>query len=343
MIKSLAQKYKKSFISIFMAFLAAIIILLLSGKNKAEVLSTFFTSTFRSKYYFGTMLNSFSMLLFASLGATVALQSGLMNLGGAGQIFLGAFITAVLLKHENFPVSITFLIVAASTAAIGGLSAILKIKKNINELLSSFLISAAIIPLIDSAIAGPMRNSSGNLIATDFIAVNHRLTQILKPSPLNLSILVSLIVCLAFFFFLKYTKHGKQYSLTGTAYDFAKFSGYNCDSYQTVGMMISAALHGAAGFYCVTGVYYTCHSGFYGGLNWDGITISLIAQNNPLLLIPSSLIISWLYTSCDATALRCNFSFDMNSLVEAVVIMTISANFYLPQFIKRIKSKNDNS
>ncbi len=324
-----------------MAFTGAIFILFISGKNKGEVLLTFFTSVFSSKYYFGTMLNSFSMLLFASLGATVAQKSGLMNLGGAGQIFSGAFITAILLKHESFPFIIAFILVAGLTSLLGGLSAVLKTKRNINELLSTFLISAAIIPLIDSAIAGPMRNSSGNLIATDFIAVNQRLTQLLKPSPLNSSIFASLFLCLLFFWFINFTYHGKQYSLTGSAYEFAKFSGYYCDSYQTVGMMISAALHGAAGFYAVTGVYYTCHSGFYGGLNWDGITISLIAQNNPILLIPASLIISWLYTSCDATALRCNFSFDMNSLVEAIVIITISANFYLPKIFQRIKKHND--
>ena len=70
-------------------------------------------------------------------------------------------------------------------------------------------------------------------------------------------------------------------------------------------------------------------------MNWDAIAMSLIAINNPLLLIPSTLLMSFIFTAGDYTAMIFNFSFDTNSLIQAIIFFTISAKF----FISKMKVK----
>ena len=48
-------------------------------------------------YYFGSALNTASLYMVAGCGAAISFKSGELNLGGEGQVYLGGFLTAVLL------------------------------------------------------------------------------------------------------------------------------------------------------------------------------------------------------------------------------------------------------
>ncbi|MCR5605231.1 MAG: ABC transporter permease, partial [Treponema sp.] len=132
----------------------------------------FFTGAFSSPYYLGSMLNSATILMIGACGAIFALLAGKMNLGGEGQIYAGGFITALLLNilpHSSTLMAIlslltAFLAAALTTAFLTLLSGFLYQKNKIPELLTTFLISAAIIPMIDAAITVYFK-SDGNLIA----------------------------------------------------------------------------------------------------------------------------------------------------------------------------------
>ena len=52
-----------------------------------------------SPYYIGTTLNLFSLLIVASSGAFFALKTKSINLGGEGQVYLGGFVTAIILGN----------------------------------------------------------------------------------------------------------------------------------------------------------------------------------------------------------------------------------------------------
>ena len=67
--------------------IVCIIIIFFRSQNAPSALQTLFTGAFSSSYYIGSMLNTMALLLTAGLGASVAVKSGNMNLGGEGQIY----------------------------------------------------------------------------------------------------------------------------------------------------------------------------------------------------------------------------------------------------------------
>ncbi|QTQ13572.1 ABC transporter permease [Treponema parvum] len=337
-IKALKDKTPITNVRISAAAVSAGIIisiafLLFFSKNPAKAAMDFITGTTASRYYLGSFLNTAVLLIVAGLGASIAIKGGNLNLGGEGQIYAGGFFVAVILTLPLPSYARKFIVPAAFSAACAAgafqaiLSALLRKFKKANVLLTSFLISAAVIPCIDSLIAGKFRDKTGNLLATQFIPENLRLAPLLKPSPLNISIFAAPLLCLIFHYFIYRTEAGRRLRIWGIAPEFARYCGYSEEKSMFLSLAASGAMHGLAGAIAVCGTYFTCHSGFYAGMGWNALSCALIAQSEPLLLIPASLILSWLYTSSGRVALMQEIQFDISSLIQGIILFCISFNY----------------
>ncbi|MBP3710044.1 MAG: ABC transporter permease [Treponema sp.] len=299
----------------------------------ANALFDFFAGSFTSTYYFGTLLNTAFLLMASSLGDTLMLTTGEFNLGGEGQIYAGGFTAAVILAAGTealpflSPLILLLLALAAAMAVPACMmlvSALLKQLKNAHILLTSFLVSSMVIPFIDALIAGKFRGETNNLLATPFIAQAVRSPKIMSPSPLSAVALVPPLLCIGAWFVMRRTVLGRTLQITGISREFAAYCGFPQNKIMYGTLALSGALHGCTGFIAVVGTYYTCHAGFYSGMGWNALSCALIAQANPALLIPSSVFISWLFTSATRVALNNNFGFDAGTLIQGIIIFCIA-------------------
>lgn len=328
MNKSLRRIFH-SILSPLIALIICIIILIFFSNNPFDSIKNLFFGTFNSSYYFGMMLNTQSLLMIASLGAAITNKNNTMNLGGEGQIYLGAFITCIILNlNLNIPVFFQILIALVASVFSGifltSISAILKEKKSAKILLTSFLISACIIPIIDGLILLFKSNTNQNLLALPYIEPKFRLKQILPPSQFNISFFIGIILCLIIWAFFKFTYAGRKISIWGKSPEFAKYAGFSSIKNTFLTLSFSGALHSLAGFFAVTGTYYTCHKGFALGMGWNALSCALISKSNPILIIPYSFILAWLYTSTDRISLTQNFTFDLSTIIQGVILFTIA-------------------
>ena len=274
--------------------------------------------------------------MIAGLGAAVSIKSGALNLGGEGQIYLGGFTTAlILVKLAELPVPLAMMLSLITAFLASGfltlLSALLQHYRKADFLFTSYIASAATIPFIDGLISGPFRSQSNNLLATPFIEQKFRFPSILKPSSLNPSIFLALLLCCVFFFLLYRTAWGRKLCIYGISPRFAEFSTYNIKRLSFSAAIISGGMHGLCGAMAICGTYFTCHQGFYSGMGWNALSASLIAYSNPLFIIPSSLFMGFITTFSNKYALYHNFGFDMDSLIQALILLLIS----FPIFKKR--------
>ena len=289
-------------------------------------------------YHLGQALNLSALYMIAGSGALISIKSGDFNLGGEGQIYLGGFVCAVVLAKlgeagvlvnggacpAGLALLVALLAAAACSALMAGLSAVFKIFRNADFLFTSFIASAAVIPFIDGLVAGPFRSKTDNLLATPFIPEKVRLPGILPPSPLNISFLAALLICAAAWFLLYRTSWGRQLRTLGVSPEFSRFAGFACRRLSLTSALISGALHRLAGAAAICGTYFTCHQGFYSGSGWNAFSAALIAGENPLLLIPSSLFMGFVTTYSNKFALYHNFGFDMSSMIQAVILFVIA-------------------
>jgi simple sugar transport system permease protein len=315
------------------------LILAFSTGNPILAIQSFFTRPFSSWWYIGNTLNMAGLLVFASVGSSLALRGGTFNLGGEAQIYASALVTAVILSgsHVSAAASGTMQTVALFTAALaaaaftGALLAfipgILKALINCSELLASFLLSAAVVPVVDYLIAGPFRDQTGNLIATEAIGKAFRLAPLFKPSFFNVSFFIAVALALLANLALKKTRKGYRYGVSGIAPDFARFAGYSVGSVTVASMTLSGLFHGLTGFFAITGTWYMCHQSLTAGMGWSALAVALIARSNPVAVIPAAILYSWLATASDMAFLSSNSGFDSTSIVQAIILLVVSARF----------------
>lgn len=279
-------------------------------------------------YYLGSALNLSSLYMLAGCGALISIKSGDFNLGGEGQIYLGGFISAIILANCRLPIFFAILFAVAASficsAVLAAFSAVFKIFRNADFLFTSFISSAAIIPFLDGLISGPARSKTDNLLATPFIPEAVRLSSILKPSPLNASFIIALIFCIGLWFLLNRTTWGRQICILGISPEFSRYAGFACRKLLITSAILSGGLHGLAGAAAILGTYFTCHQGFYSGMGWNAFSAALIAGTNPLALIPSSFLMGFMTTYANRYALFHNFGFDISSLIQAVILFMIA-------------------
>lgn len=299
-------------------------------------------------YYLGSALNLSALYMIAGSGALISIKSGDFNLGGEGQIYLGGFVSAVILAalsnggltNPGLAVFAVLLAVCAAfvcSSLLAVLSAVFKIFRNADFLFTSFIASAAIIPFIDGLISGPARSKTDNLLATAFIPEATRLPSILEPSPLNASFIFAIALCAAAWLLLFRTGWGRQLCILGTSPEFSRFAGFNCKKLSLSSALLSGGLHGLAGAAAILGTYFTCHQGFYTGMGWNAFSAALIAGANPLALIPASGLMGFLTTYANRYALFHNFGFDMSSLLQAVILFGIAFPTRVPRRFRRAR------
>ncbi|MBR5933677.1 MAG: ABC transporter permease [Treponema sp.] len=291
----------------------------------------FLTGIFSSSYYTGLWLNTAVLISIAAFGNVITLKSGYYNLGGDAQIYMAGFVSSMcLVQFSSFPPVINIILTLLITLTVSGmvecLSSIFYIFKRVNVLLTTYLVSSALIPVLDYLTSVVFRTKEGNLLATEFIAENLRLKSILSPSPLNLSILFLPVLCVLVWVLLNKTLWGKRVIIFGKSEEFAIYSGLSLKQNLCSTLFIDGAIHGFAGFIAVVGTYFACYKGFANSMGWNALTCALLAGKNPLFVIPSGLFLSWLYTSASRFSLVNNFGFDMSGIIQGVVVFAVAGN-----------------
>ncbi|MGA2479509.1 MAG: ABC transporter permease, partial [Spirochaetia bacterium] len=143
------------------SFGLVILLMLLLSAAPSKAIFAFFIGPFTNSYFLGNMLNAAVPLVFTGLGIAIAFKASLFNLGGEGQIYAGglaATAVCLALPAANGYLGWALSLVAAMllSGAIAGLSGFFRMRWNANEMISSFLLSAAVILVVNHFITGPL-------------------------------------------------------------------------------------------------------------------------------------------------------------------------------------------
>jgi simple sugar transport system permease protein len=307
---------------------------LLLSNNPGRTLVFFFLGPLRNTYYFGNMLNSAVPLIFGGLGVSIALLGGNFNLGGEGQIYTGAFaatVTALALSPLALPgLGIPAGLIALGTGALlsgsmAGLSAFLKVKWKTNELITSFLLSNAMILIINYCITGPFLDPDTNLQSTRKVAQAFRLPLILPPSNLSAALFFALIAVILVQIFLFKTRAGYEIRLCGLNDMFAKYGGINTGRNAVLSMFLSGALYGIGGGMAIFGTYYGTIKEFSSGMGWNGLAVALIARSRPGGVIPAAIFFAWIGSGVRMAMQFSDVTIELASIVQSVVFFLVTS------------------
>jgi len=317
------------------------LLILILGDDPVRSFYFFFIGPFRNVFNFGNMLNAAVPLMLGALGIIIAMKAGNLNLGGEGQIYLGAFITtitALALPLSGFMGAI-FAVLAGSicAGALGAISGVCKAKWNVNELISSFLLSCAVLPIINYMVQGPFLNQETSLISTEKIAESMRLPLILRPSNLNVGFFIALLFIFLIQYFLNKTRMGYEFRMAGHNEMFARYGGINTKLNTVLSLFFSGSLYGLAGSIAVLGTHYAVIKEFSAGLGWSGLTVALIAGFSPAAVLPCALFLSWINSGARIAMQNTGLTYEIAVIVQAVIFLLSTSLAIRTAFNKKRK------
>jgi len=328
-------------VAVIASIAATLILLFLTNESPVESFFYFFTGQFQNSFAFGNFLNTAFILSLTGLGIAVAFKGGFFNIGGEAQVYAGALSAALVgaaLYRWPGVIGIPVILIAAivTGAVIGGISGLLKALWNVDELISSFLISATFIPLIDFLISIPFRDPQSYLMSTKKLADQLHIWKFSIPSDnafwrgldssnLNFSLFIIIILLVAVWLIFRSTIYGYELRILGTNREFAGYGGIRVKAYAAGVMAVSGALHSFAGGLVVLGSKHAAIQGMTSGLGWNGIAVALIARNNPALIFPAALIFAYIEAGTRSAMIYSNFDFEFSAIIQAAVFFLVTA------------------
>lgn len=316
-------------ITIFLALGVGVGVIWLTSAEPARALHSFFLGPFQNKFFFGNMLQTASPLILTGLGLAIAFQVGAVNLGAEGQVYVGALAGAALLL---FPPALTpwlipvaVLAAALAGALFSGLAGWLRTRFGATEVITSFLIGAALIQVFDFFLRQYLADPTAGFPTSKPLAAAFRLPKLLPPSNLNIGFVFGVVLAVVAFFVLYRTTFGYRLRMTGSSVRYARYSGIRVGWYFLVAMAISGALTGMAGIGEVMGVHGRVITGLSANLGWNGITVALVARLHPLGVIPAALLYGYLHSGASVAALMSDVSPRIAAIIQSLIFYLITA------------------
>ncbi|MBU1050607.1 ABC transporter permease [Candidatus Bipolaricaulota bacterium] len=323
------------------SLMIAVALIFLLSKEPGRTLYFYFVGPFTSKFVFFNMLESCIPIIFSGLGIAVAFRSGVTNLGGEGQIFAGAMV-AVLLGtwFPHLPGIIgTGLLLSGGLvvgALIGSVSGLLRMKWNVSDLLTTYLVSSGLVYVINYLVLGPFRDPTKIRIQSVSIPGSYMLPRIAAPSYLHVGIFGAILAALCVHFLMKYTHTGYHLRVTGSNRQFARYGGINIRRFYVLPLAISGGLIGLGGAMQIVGRYQSCFTDLTAGLGWAGIGVALIARRNPLGVLPAALFYVYLQAGARVAMMNSDVTYEIAAIITSVIFYLITAEVTFAFFRRRL-------
>ena len=267
------------------------------GIDLVEIFALFLGSTIGSLDSILHTLARATPILISTLGLLVAFKSGIWNIGGEGQIVVGAIVTVgtCLFLGLPPPLAIALSLIGSFLASgiYGAFAAFLKARWDVNEVVVTMMQNFVAFAILQYLINGPWNWGVGLYPRTAMIPPETRLPFIM--SPLSSMFLVALVLVAATYILLNRTVLGYEIRAMGANKLAAFTNGIDTERLTVLSMLLSGGICGLAGSGLVMGTFFRAQAGISGNYGFYAIASAFIAGNRALLAPLSSLLIALIY------------------------------------------------
>lgn len=285
-------------------------------------------------------------LLLVGLGVVIAFRGGIINIGGEGQLLVGALAaTALSIGMDDWPrwllLPACLLIGAAAGAIWGGVPGILKARIGVNEILSTVMMNAIALQLSNFLLRGPMIDpaevEAGTRIAQSaLLPESVWLTRLVPKTLLHSGAILAVVMAFLVYIFLWRTTIGYRIRAVGLNPHASRYAGIPVPFYQALSLILGGAFAGLAGAVEVMGVQHRMMEGLSGGYGFSGIVAALFGKLHPLGTIPASILFGGLLVGGNKMQRAVQVpSALIDTMLGLVVLFVVSADIWSRQRARR--------
>lgn len=286
-----------------------------------------------SRRFGGLLMRSVPILLIA-LGIVFAFRAGVFNVGGEGQLYLGAVTaasTALALPGASGPAVavLSLLTGAAAGAAWAFVPGLLKAVLGVDEVVTTLMFNFIALLLTSYLVSGPLRDPTAYGATSQMLPESTWLPAVPGLDGVNVGFLLALAVVPVTWFSLFRTVWGAELRAAGTNPRFAHAVGVRAAALTVQGMLASGALAGLAGAVYVLGTGHRFEQNFSPGLGLIGLTVALLARLHPVGAVLAALFYAMMINGAALMQLEADVPRSLVSLLTGILVLIMTVHVRL--------------
>ncbi|OCA85414.1 sugar ABC transporter permease [Bacillus sp. FJAT-27225] len=339
-----------SLIAIALGLVAGGILMLFIGANPFEGYAYLFQGALKNIQRIGDTLATATPLIFTGLSVAFAFKTGLFNIGAAGQMLIGGLCaTAVGLTFDfSRPVLLLLMIFAG---LIGGalwafIPGLLKAKFNVHEVVSTIMMNWVAYWTVYYTVPGYFK---GEFLETESRKLPDAatlkapfLTEMFQGSYINLGLFLGVLAVIIIWFIIEKTTLGFELKAVGFNRFAAEYAGMKVNRNIILSMLIAGGLAGLGGVAMYTGNASSMQIGILPAQGYDGIAVSLLANNHPIGVFFAAVFFGLLYSGTGFMNAMTEIPPELANTIIAIIIYFAATSILIERLVNKfMKNKNN--
>jgi ABC-type uncharacterized transport system permease subunit len=321
-------------VSVLGALALAALLVSATGGSASAVWSALIDGSIRSPGAWGLTLTTMAPLLLVAVGAIAATRAGLINIGQEGQLILGACFAAYFAVRLPGPGPVVLVAILLLAAVGGGLwaaiAAVLKVWRNVPEVLTTLLLTFVAFPLLtyglrNEWLLGDREVRIRHINSGEQIPFDTRLPNVdVLGNKIDSAVILSVAAAFIVWYVLGRTRLGARIDVLGLNPRAAQRFGVPQRPLTAAVLVASGCFAGVAGAVLLTGGASgdRLSVGYSGNYGWDGLLVALVARNRVLVAIPTAFVFAALRTGSSFLAAT-GIDRRMTDVVQALLVLAL--------------------
>ncbi len=270
-------------------------------------------------------------LILTGLGIALAFRSGLFNIGGQGQVILGATVAGFLGYAMELPAGVHMLL-AALGGLIGGaiwagIAGVLKARTGANEVIVTIMLNSIAGYLLGYLLKQSWFTHTSSANPQSRVIDGSAEMFLLLPPPFRLHVgfIIAVLATIVVWWLLERSTIGFEFKAVGANPHAARTAGISVSKVTILVMVIAGALAGLGGAAQVLGTEGKLTGGISGSIGFDAITVALLGRSRPLGTFLAGVLFGAFKAGGYLMQSQTGTPIDIVLVVQSVIVLLIAA------------------
>ena len=322
------SKLKYLLYSLALALAIGGVIMWATGSNPFAVYAAVLAGSFGSLSGVMSMLAYTTPLILTGLGAVIAFQGGVFNIGGEGQLLMGGLAAVITGIYVDLPWPVPMLAALIAGFLAGALWAVIPtvmVGKNLAALfVGTVMMNSIGTSFSEYLVKYYFLRPGASTTETPNVLPGAVLPRVFPNTQLNYGLVLAVFLVFAVAWLLYRTPTGFSLRAVGSNPSAARQAGIHVYHRTMLTMFFSGGVCGLAGAVQCLAIYNRWIMGFSPGYGWDGITVATLAGLNPIAVLLTGTFFGMLRSASISMNLTNSVPIDMITVLQGLIVIFVA-------------------
>ncbi|WP_221796691.1 ABC transporter permease [Oceanobacter mangrovi] len=329
--RSKTMAYLSPVLAILLTMLTGLILFTVLGVAPWEALVTIVYMPISDTYGMAELAVKATPILLCAIGLSVVFKAQIWNIGAEGQLLMGglfgSYMALQLLDVEGgWVLPIVLLAGMVGGMFWAGIAALLKVKFNTNEILTTIMMNYIALNILLWAVHGPLKDPEGyNFPESAMFSDSSILPILIDDTRIHFGLALALLAVVAVWVLMSRAFMGFQIKVMGLDSGAARLSGFKDKKLVFFALLLSGALAGLAGVGEVTGPIGQLIPSISPGYGYAAIIVAFLGRLHPVGIVLATLLMALLYMGGEMAQINLGLPLALTDMFQGMLLFYLLA------------------